>query len=94
MPLPIRKAMKAPTVPTTRATTPYTAALDHSTGSRRGTAARVERIIPVEYSPAVTRTPRTPSASWPKPVPNSDSCTAVASAKSRSSRPPSVILDL
>ena len=85
MPLAIRKVTNAPTVPTTRATSPNTAALDHSTGSRRGTAASVERIMPVEYSPAVTSTPSTPSASWAKLVPNRDRLTAVASAKSGSS---------
>src|SRR5665811_1876486 len=35
----------------------------HSAGRRRGTAARVERIIPVEYSPVMTSTPRTTTAS-------------------------------
>ena len=35
-----------------------------STGSRFGTAAREARIIPVEYSPVITSTPRTPIASW------------------------------
>jgi hypothetical protein len=38
--------------------------LAHSTGSRRGTAIRLERIMPVEYSPVMTRTPRTPIANW------------------------------
>ena len=36
----------------------------HSTGSRFGTAAKVERIIPVEYSAVITRTPSTPIKSW------------------------------
>ena len=61
----------------TSATSPNTAALDQSTGSRRGTAASVERIMPVEYSPAVTSTPSTPSANCAKLVPNSDRLTAV-----------------
>ena len=33
------------------------------TGSRRGTAIRLERIMPVEYSPVMTSTPSTPIAS-------------------------------
>ncbi len=86
--------MNAPTVATTRATSPYTAALDHSTGSLRGTAARVERIMPVEYSPAVTSTPSTPRASWAKFVPKRDRLTAVAEAKSRSMCRPESRLDL
>ncbi len=47
----IMNAMKTPMVETTRATRPNTTDLDHSTGRRRGTAASVERIMPVEYSP-------------------------------------------
>ena len=46
---------------------PTTTALPHSTGSRRGTAAKLTRIVPVAYSPVTTSTPRTPtasSASW------------------------------
>lgn len=89
MPLPIRKVTKAPSVPTTSATSPNTAALDHSTGSRRGTAASVERIMPVEYSPAVTSTPSTPRASWAKFVPKRDRLTVVESAKSESRLPES-----
>ena len=40
-----------------------TIALPHSTGSRRGTAARLTRIVPVAYSPVTSSTPRTPMAS-------------------------------
>lgn len=90
MPLPIRKVTNAPSVPTARATSPNTAALDHSTGSRRGTAASVERIMPVEYSPAVTSTPSTPRANWAKFVPNRDRLTVVESAKSESRLPESI----
>lgn len=36
-----------------------TAALAHRTGSRAGTAVSEERIMPVAYSPAVIRMPRT-----------------------------------
>ena len=38
--------------------------LAHKTGRRFGTAVNVARIIPVEYSPVITRTPSTPNASW------------------------------
>ena len=48
----------------TNVTEANTAILAHSTGSRRGTAIRLERIIPVEYSPLITSTPSTPIASW------------------------------
>jgi hypothetical protein len=50
-------------------TVPKTPALAHRTGSRFGTAARVERIIPVEYSPLITRTPSAPRASWARLTP-------------------------
>ncbi|GGT90305.1 hypothetical protein GCM10010208_11520 [Actinomadura livida] len=47
-----------------------TRALAHSIGSRRGTASSVARIMPVEYSAEITRTPRTQTTSWPKnPLP-------------------------
>jgi hypothetical protein len=45
-------------------TRPNTPAFPQSTGSLFGTAANVERIMPVEYSPLMTRTPSTPIASW------------------------------
>jgi hypothetical protein len=35
-----------------------------STGSRRGTAVKVARTMPVAYSPVMSRTPSTPTASW------------------------------
>ena len=44
-------------------TTAKTATFAQSTGSRLGTAPIVARIIPVEYSPVITSTPRTPIAS-------------------------------
>ena len=50
------------TVDTTKIETASTTALAHSAGRRRGTAARVERIIPVEYSPVMTSTPSTTTA--------------------------------
>ena len=47
----------------------HTASLAQSIGSRAGTTAREARIIPVLYSPLITRTPRTPMDSWAKKVP-------------------------
>ncbi len=46
-----------------------TAVLAHRTGSRFGTAQKVERIMPVVYSPLITSTPRTPIESWARPTP-------------------------
>ena len=40
-----------------------TSAFAQSAGTRLGTAVRVARIIPVEYSPVMSRTPRMPIAS-------------------------------
>ena len=37
--------------------------------SRRGTAMRLDRIMPVAYSPVTTRTPRTPIASCASSTP-------------------------
>ena len=45
-------------------TAPKTAVFAQSTGSRFGTALKLARIIPVEYSPVITRTPSTAIASW------------------------------
>nr|WP_210594691.1 hypothetical protein [Streptomyces sp. LBUM 1481] len=50
--------------------------MDHSTGSRRGTAASVDRIIPVLYSPAESSTPSTPTARDAKVTPVSARLTA------------------
>ncbi|MFH9471003.1 hypothetical protein ACH4LT_27590 [Streptomyces clavifer] len=46
-----------------------TAALVHRTGTRPGTAMSEARIMSVEYSPTVTRMPRTVMQSWPSRVP-------------------------
>ena len=46
-----------------------TASLAHSIGSRAGTTANEARIMPVLYSPVITRTPRTPMDSCAKKVP-------------------------
>ena len=47
----------------TRTTTAKTPSLAHSTGSRRGTAENVARIMPVAYSPVASMTPSTPIVS-------------------------------
>jgi hypothetical protein len=66
---PTKKTMKVAGRLIASALAPKTSALPQSTGSRRGTAAMVERIIPVEYSPVIASTPRTPSESWAKLIP-------------------------
>ena len=40
-----------------------------SIGQRRGTASSEARITPVEYSVAISSTPRTAMVSWPRPMP-------------------------
>src|SRR6266704_5273488 len=45
------------------------AALAVSMAVRRGTAARVVRIIPVPYSPVTASAPRMAASAWPTPVP-------------------------
>ena len=57
--------------PAASATTPNTAALAASTSGRFGIAASVARIIPEEYSPVITSTPRTPISSRPREMPAS-----------------------
>ena len=44
-------------VPSTKMSAAKTTALAASIGARRGTASRLARIIPVEYSEAITMTP-------------------------------------
>ena len=56
---------------------------DHRNRVRRGIAAAVLRIIPVEYSDAIVRTPSAPSTNAPNRTPISD--TATGSKASRSS---------
>jgi hypothetical protein len=66
---PSRNATNADTRVTRKTSTANTIALAMSTGSRCGTAASEERIIPVLYSPVITSTPRTPIASWARKTP-------------------------
>jgi len=56
--------MRDAAVITTSVTMANTPALAQSTGTRRGTAARVARIMPELYSLLTTTTPSTPTASW------------------------------
>ena len=53
----------------TSVTATNTPSFAHSTGSRRGTAASVARIIPVAYSPVTAITPSTPNASCARKMP-------------------------
>src|SRR4030095_13104121 len=69
--VPARKAMNAAASPTANATAPNTAAFAASTIGRFGIAASVARIIPEEYSPVITSTPRTPVKSRPRETPAS-----------------------
>ena len=64
---------------TTAAKTPVFA---HSTGSRFGTALKLARIIPVEYSPVITSTPRTAIASCETLTPASAMSSGFRSARS------------
>jgi hypothetical protein len=61
---PPKNAAKEASVIDTSATVLNTTVLAARTCSRRGTAANVERIMPVPYSPVTNRTPRTPTISW------------------------------
>ena len=53
-------------------------AFAQSTGSRFGAAVIEARIIPVEYSPEITSTPRTPIASWASWMPASVSSSGLS----------------
>ena len=67
----MRKAARTAGTVMTSVVEAKTRALAHSTGRRVGTAAKVARIIPVAYSPVMSRTPRTPIASWARKIPAS-----------------------
>ena len=62
-----------------------TAALAHRTGSRRGTAANVARIIPVLYSLVISIAPSTPAAIWASWIP--DRLTAAGSNTAAAAAP-------
>jgi hypothetical protein len=63
-------------------TAPTTAALAASTIGRRGTAAKVARIMPEENSVVIASTPRTPRTSWPSASPVKPSLTGSKVARS------------
>jgi len=58
-----KKAASTDGTISTSVTTPKTNVFAQSTGSRLGTALKLARIIPVEYSPVMTSTPSTATAS-------------------------------
>src|SRR6266496_3253127 len=64
------------------ATTAKTAVFAQSTGRRFGTAVKLARIIPVEYSPVITSTPRTAIASCETLTPASAMSSGWRSARS------------
>ena len=77
---PSRKAQRATPSEITSTTVPKTSTLARSTRGRRGAAANVARIVPVEYSLLMTITPSTPSTSWQKKVPTRLSCVGLSVA--------------
>src|SRR6266536_1082999 len=64
MAAPMKNDGNATSSPTTKTSTAKTTDLAASIGTRCGTASRLARIMPVAYSLAITRTPRTQIASW------------------------------
>ena len=55
--------------PATKVTAETSSALARSTRRRRGSAAKVTRIMPVEYSDPIASTPSTTTAIWPTKTP-------------------------
>src|SRR6266851_1150776 len=66
---PTKNAARLEATPTAATAAANTAPLAARTVRRWGTAAKVDRIIPVEYSAVMTRTPSTPTASWASRMP-------------------------
>src|SRR4051812_38261147 len=66
----------------TNATTAKTPVFAQSTGSRFGTAVKLARIMPVEYSPVITSTPRAAIASCEALTPASAMSSGWRSARS------------
>src|SRR5580704_4629134 len=67
---PTKNAVKLVTSPTTKVTTAKTSDLAASTRPRFGTAIRLVRIIPDEYSELMQSTPSTAMASVAMPIPS------------------------
>src|SRR6185437_16887509 len=78
-----KKAINTGPTINSKVTSPKTAVLAHSTGRRFGTAAKLARIIPVEYSPVITSTPSTAIASWERFTPARAMSSGWRSARSR-----------
>ncbi len=64
-----KKATNEATSISTKVTPAKTPSFAQRTGRRFGTAITVEPIMPVVYSPLITRTPSTPIASWARFTP-------------------------
>src|SRR4051794_37914152 len=64
MAAPMKNDGKATSRPTTKTSSANTVDFANSIGNRFGTASRLARIMPVEYSLAMTMTPRTQIVSW------------------------------
>src|ERR1700722_12060581 len=67
---PTKNAVKLTTSPTTKVTAANTSDLAASTRPRFGTAIRLVRIIPDEYSELMQSTPSTAMASWAMTIPD------------------------
>lgn len=77
-----KNAAKEASIIAVSATEPNTTAFAPRTGQRRGTAANVERIMPVPYSPVTNSTPSTPMNSWARKKPCSGPDAAAVPASS------------
>src|ERR1039457_4320343 len=65
----MRNDGNATSSPNTKTSNAKTADFAANRGVRFGTASRLDRIEPVEYSPAMTSTPSTQIVNWPNPNP-------------------------
>src|ERR1051326_6848030 len=72
---PAKKAISTAGTQAANVTANAMAAFPHRTGSRRGTAANVARIMPLPYSLVISIAPSTPTAIWASWIP--DRLTAV-----------------
>ncbi len=78
----MKKAAKHEANPTTRVTAPKTVALAARTLRRWGTAAKVDRIMPVLNSLVMINTPSTAIASWARKRPFRLNCVGLKSSRS------------
>ena len=77
-----KKAIRTAGSVSANATAAKTAVFAQSTGRRFGTAVKLARIIPVEYSPVITNTPNTATASCDTLTPASAMSSGWRSARS------------